>query len=250
VTMLSACAFSSAAVVRTTPPVMAAGQPMRKAGWFPGAVAPSYLDGSMPGDVGFDPLALVALAPVGMNPLDPGDKWTGLGFDTESGRKNRLVMMDEYEKKRKVAWMREAEIKHARLAMVAAAGWPLSELFNQLMGGWPLAATAGRAPSVLNGHLFEGPQGIFVLLVALATSYLELQTLDNVEGLTPTGYVAGDLGFDPAGLRSKRADMETAEIKNGRLAMLAVTGFAIQEFLYGSPVVVQSPSFFHPPGLY
>ena len=32
--------------------------------------------------------------------------------------------------------MREAEIKHARLAMVAAAGWPLAELFNKLLGGW------------------------------------------------------------------------------------------------------------------
>ena len=36
-----------------------------------------------------------------------------------------LVMMSDYEKRRKVMWMREAEIKHARLAMLAAAGWPL-----------------------------------------------------------------------------------------------------------------------------
>merc|ERR550514_314881 len=29
-----------------------------------------------------------------------------------------------------LAWYREAEIKHARLAMLAAVGWPLSELTN------------------------------------------------------------------------------------------------------------------------
>ena len=27
-------------------------------------------------------------------------------------------------------FMREAEVKHARLAMLAAAGWPLSELLD------------------------------------------------------------------------------------------------------------------------
>ena len=28
--------------------------------------------------------------------------------------------------------------------------------------------------------------------------------------------------------------METAEIKNGRLAMIAITGFAVQEFVSGN----------------
>lgn len=85
-----------------------------------------------------------------------------------------------------------------------------------------------------------------MLLVAIATSVLEANTLDNAECLTPTGYVPGDLGFDPASLRGKREDMELAEIKHGRLAMLAVTGFAVQEFFYGTPVVEQTPQFFHP----
>ena len=38
--------------------------------------------------------------------------------------------------------------------------------------------------------------------------------------------------------------METAELKNGRLAMLAITGYAIQEAVYGTPVVDQTPIFF------
>ena len=65
-------------------------------------------------------------------------------------------------------------------------------------------------------------------------------------GLTPTGYVPGDLGFDPANLRGKNPNMELAEIKNGRLAMMAIKGMAIQEFLYGTPVVDQTPGFFMP----
>ena len=105
-------------------------------------------------------------------------------------------------------------------------------------------AAGGRAPALFNGGL--GAQGGFLLLVALGTSYLEYKTLDNVEGITPDGYVAGDLGFDPLGFKGKRDDMALAEIKHARVAMLAITGMAVQEFVWGSPVVEQSPQFFKP----
>jgi hypothetical protein len=36
------------------------------------------------------------------------------------------------------------------------------------------------------------------------------------------------------------------EIKNGRLAMIAAAGFAIQEALNGQAVIDQSPQFFKP----
>ena len=58
--------------------------------------------------------------------------------------------------------------------------------------------------------------------------------------------MVGDVGFDPLGLMDKRADMATAEIKNGRLAMLAITGMAVQEFIYGTPVIQQTPQYFKP----
>ena len=42
---------------------------LREAAYKPGETAPYYLDGSMPGDAGCDPLCLVALAtPVGVTP--------------------------------------------------------------------------------------------------------------------------------------------------------------------------------------
>ena len=76
------------------------------------------------------------------------------------------------------------QIKHARLAMMAAAGWPIAELLDaplaKLIGAPSALASNGRAPSLFNGGLFEGPQGAFLLLAALATAVLEVNTLDNV----------------------------------------------------------------------
>jgi hypothetical protein len=59
-----------------------------------------------------------------------------------------------------------------------------------------------------------------------------------------------DLGFDPLGIYPKdktaQARFQLAEIKNGRLAMLAASGFAIQEAITSESVIDQSPYFFKP----
>lgn len=78
---------------------------------------------------------------------------------------------------------RESEIKHGRLAMLAAFGWPVSELYHyklsQSVGLMDFLATGERAPSVLNGGL----DNTYVLLglgvfVAVGAS-LELQLLNR-----------------------------------------------------------------------
>ena len=57
----------------------------REAAWRPGSTAPAHLNGTLPGDFGFNPL--------------------GLGSDPE-----------------KLSWFREAELIHARWAMLGCAG--------------------------------------------------------------------------------------------------------------------------------
>lgn len=78
---------------------------------------------------------------------------------------------------------RESEIKHGRLAMLAAFGWPVSELYHyklsQSVGLMDFLAAGERAPSVLNGGL----DNTYVLLglgvfVAVGAS-LELQLLNR-----------------------------------------------------------------------
>lgn len=96
---------------------------------------PTYLDGTMQGDNGFDPWALVALANPTTDSL-PGLLWA-------KDRKARLDAMSPEELKVSVAWMREAELKHARLAMLAAAGWPLAELVGGTRPGIELTHIHG-----------------------------------------------------------------------------------------------------------
>ena len=105
--------------------------------------APFYLDGSLPGDVGFDPFCLAG----SYLTLDP----------SATERQRQMLSASPDELQATMAWMRESELKHARLAMIAAAGWPVSELVAGPYGG--LASTSGRAPALLNGHLFDLPHG-------------------------------------------------------------------------------------------
>lgn len=119
----------------------------RQAKWFPMLLAPTALDGSLAGDVGFDPL--------------------GFSKDKES-----------------LKWMREAEMKHSRLAMLGAAGWPLSELWHKgiadTLGLDSILADADKAPSVLNGGLSNAwiiATGAIAILIG---GLLELRTKEMV----------------------------------------------------------------------
>merc|ERR1719224_369405 len=76
-----------------------------------------------------------------------------------------------------LAWYREAEIKHARLAMLAAFGWPVSEITN--FG--KLLTSDGRAPSLLNGGLGEVNAIYWAGVIGLAM-YWESQGLDKQFG--------------------------------------------------------------------
>ena len=180
---------------------------------MPFMTRPAPLTGEMAGDVGFDPLGLAKDTPTLMS-------------------------------------MREAEIKHARLAMLAAAGWPISELMDKglakVFGLSPLLDNADRVPSLLNGGLGKVSPFYWGAVIGLSAA-IDLYGMSRKN--TPD-YIPGDLGFDPLGLYpfspEDRKNMQLAEIKNGRLAMIAVVGFAVQEAVSKVGVVDETPFFFKP----
>jgi len=204
-----------------------------------------------------------------------GDKMVGdKGFDP-------LKLANTIEKLR---IYREAELKHGRLAMLAAAGWPVSEALDKplaaalnmksLLVGSEGGAAGGDAllfaPSVLNGGL-DAISPVFWASVIIFSAGTELYATsmkkragfratlaaigaEELTGIdidgdgqvgTPTllkddNYLPGDLGFDPLGLfKGSDADkrtMQMKEINNGRLAMVAITAFAIKEAATKIPV--------------
>ena len=204
--------------------------------------APAYLDGSMPGDKGFDPWGLIALA----KPSLEMDKTSRTGAERET----TIESMSEEERASALAWMRNSELKHARLAMLATLGWVAAEKLNAKALYF---TTNGKAPSLFNGHLLD----YALPLVVVFGGFAALEFLKKEEG-----GLGGDFGFDPLGFSTGQGPipfdalpfevpnvgdmtaLKEAEIKNGRLAMMAITGFAVQEFIWGTPVVAQTPLFF------
>lgn len=186
---------------------------------------PTKLDGSHAGDLGFDPLGLSEQ------------------FDLHT--------------------MMEAEIRHARLAMLAVVGWPLAELMGP---NWMLHGPNHVSPSVLNG--FDPLSFITTAAIFGGLGYFEYKTaFRNVDDTTLGKKhkedmanvwkygVPGDYNFDPLDWYSSMGDtatgrkaMREAEIAHGRWAMMGITGFAAWEALTGHPIVENS-MFFHPNAL-
>merc|ERR1719498_1405401 len=137
----------------------------------------------------------------------------------------------------RVRFFREAEIKHGRVAMLAATGYLVAESFHPLFGGdidgpsfdafqatplqnlWiPIVAALGlietRAISTFKKPGFNIPKG---------TNLWQMKD----------GHEPGDLGFDPLNLKptdpAKLRRKQEVELSNGRLAMLSIAGMVTQE---------------------
>lgn len=165
--------------------------------------------------------------------------------------------------------LREAEIKHGRIAMLAALGWPISELKHydlarQIGMEDLLTTTSGKAPSILNGGLSNAPS-LFALGVFFAVgSVLEYENIrrksspDNLQNFYDMWREEdfdepGNFNFDPLNFKEtltntpeKKVQMQKIEIFNGRLSMLATVGYVVQEMFTGLPVISETPEFFKP----
>eukprot|EP00803_Ostreobium_quekettii_P006350 evm.model.scf_1870.2 EVM.evm.TU.scf_1870.2 scf_1870:22374-24665(-) len=170
--------------------------------WAPGVEAPAYLDDSLAGDYGWDPLAL------GADPVA-------------------------------LKWYRQAELQHARWAMLGCAGILGQELVNPDVF-WYEAALPQNLPEPFTNVNMGGLLAFEFLMM----HYVEVRRWQDYRNpgsvnedpifkgnSVPNeemGYPGG-LWFDPFGYaKGDKKSLQTKEIKNGRLAMVAWTGFAIQ----------------------
>merc|ERR1719313_2444457 len=128
-----------------------------------------------------------------------------------------------------VQWLREAELKHARLAMLATLGWITTDLGVRVPGDlWQVSTLEAHDVAVQSGSF---PQ-LFVWI-----GYFEmfgyLAIPNTLEGTTLRK--PGDFGLRALYPEDEQGqyDMQMRELRNGRLAMLAFSGIVTVGVLTG-----------------
>ncbi|CAL5074122.1 unnamed protein product [Urochloa decumbens] len=178
--------------------------------WFPGTSPPPWLDGSLPGDFGFDPL--------------------GLGSEPEQLR-----------------WFAQAELIHGRWAMLAAAGILIPDILSKwgfIDAGFSWYDAGSREYFADTWTLFISQMALMGWAEGrrwadiLNPGCVDIEpTLPNRKKPVPDVGYPGGLWFDWAnwgrGSPEPVMVLRTKEIKNGRLAMLAFVGFWFQAVYTG-----------------
>ena len=126
-----------------------------------------------------------------------------------------------------VPWFREAELKHGRIAMLAAAGYLAVDLGITLPDHSGISSFAAHNAAVSSGAMVQ---------ILIWTSILEHCTINAVKGLKDGSHKPGNYFFNPLGFGKSAAEMaklEVNELKNGRLAMMAFSGMVTADALSG-----------------
>eukprot|EP00177_Eucheuma_denticulatum_P007158 GFKZ01013012.1.p1 GENE.GFKZ01013012.1~~GFKZ01013012.1.p1 ORF type:complete len:286 (+),score=44.62 GFKZ01013012.1:69-926(+) len=201
--------------------------------WLPNTERPAWLDGSLPGDRGFDPLGLAKpteYLQVDVDELDqnaaqnkPGDV---VGeFSQRAEKVSATESLQPYDEVFGLDRFRECELIHGRWAMLATLGCIVAESATGV--SW---VEAGKVE--LDGAKYFGfdlPFSITQIawFEALAVGGAEIYRnteLDTTKRCYPGGI------FDPLNLAEgeKGEKLKEAEIKHARLAMVSFLGYGVQ----------------------
>merc|ERR1712127_681735 len=141
---------------------------------------------------------------------------------------------------------REAELTHGRVAMLATIGFLVGE---KVEGSSFLFDSQITGPAIT--HITQVPSLFWAVIIAFIGAYeasrAEAGWVDPADcpvdqpGLLNDDYSPGDLKFDPFGLKPEDPEefaiMQTKELQNGRLAMIAAAGFLAQEAVDGKGII-------------
>jgi len=210
-TLSAVSAFAPVTNVRQTSSLMS-----DRSQALPFDARPANLDGSLPGDVGFDPAGFSN---------NPPKQW--------------LVGGEE----RSLKWYREAEIVHGRIAQMAVIG-NIVPAWVHLPGnpdlGIPDDAFAQLNPytaleSVPEGGLWQISLLFFGIELARLKRIIRGDKEPGDLGLGQTGYNPFGFEYTPEEYREKQVQ----EIKHGRLAMFGAIGILLQAKFSGLGVTEQ-----------
>jgi light-harvesting complex I chlorophyll a/b binding protein 5 len=183
--------------------------------WQPGTTPPAHLDGTLPGDFGFDPL--------------------NLGANKEA-----------------LDWYRNAELQNGRWAMAGVAGIIIpAELTRVGVLNVPDWTEAGKVYAESENAI---PFASLLMVQLFLFNFVEIKRWEDIKkpgsqaeagsflgfesafkGTGVSGYPGGP--FNPLGLgnssKESMDDFKWREIRNGRLAMVAFLGFLAQHAATG-----------------
>merc|ERR1712217_917216 len=220
-----------------TKPILRGGVGYRKyqgdALWLPNTSRPAWLDGSLPGDRGFDPLGLAKPVEYLQFDLDQLDQNQAqnvaggiIGSFKPAADEVSSQSLQPYSEVFGLQRFRECEIIHGRWAMLATLGVIVAE--STTGGSW---IDAGKVELDGARYLnFEIPLSLSQIswfeLFAVGTAELYRNgELESEKRIYPGGL------FDPLGLatvgkagNAQINRLREAEIKHGRLAMIAFLG--------------------------
>jgi len=120
-----------------------------------------------------------------------------------------------------MTWYRQAELKHGRVAMLATVGFIVADTVFQLPGDiHQVSSAAAHDVFVKSGAMIQ---------ILLWCGILEIITIPALQNMDKSGRAPGDYSFDPLGFGKKDlTKLKVNELKNGRLAMLAISGLLTQ----------------------
>ena len=142
-----------------------------------------------------------------------------------------------------VKMLREAEVTHGRVSMLAVVGFLVQENFHPIFPdvGGPGARQLDIVLQDENGQALGACLLFGVMLTEIQRAKTGWMDPDEAMQELRPEYTPGDLGFDPLGMAPKTEEdmmkMKNKELNNGRLAMMAVAGIVAQEVVTGQELL-------------
>merc|ERR1712150_36950 len=163
--------------------------------------------------------------------VEMGDgPWDPMGFSKLFDRNFEFNMVMTYPH---VQWLREAEIKHGRVCMLAFVGMVVQRFTH--IPGYPVEPDWIKALDACYASKFPT---LGLIQISVFAMLVEGRWYPEGAWIGQMDREPGDLGFDPLKLAKKPGfdlkKLQLQELKNGRLAMIGVASMAAAHEIPGS----------------
>eukprot|EP00592_Proboscia_alata_P008405 CAMPEP_0194360796 /NCGR_PEP_ID=MMETSP0174-20130528/8230_1 /TAXON_ID=216777 /ORGANISM="Proboscia alata, Strain PI-D3" /LENGTH=527 /DNA_ID=CAMNT_0039132537 /DNA_START=57 /DNA_END=1640 /DNA_ORIENTATION=+ len=208
----------------------------------------------LPGDYGFDPLNLATtdyildVQTFLLKLLPESDDEDTDGNDGNNDYETNEQGADVVQQPRPSGLIlrdyREAEIRHGRLAMLAAILWPLQEILDRILL-IPTIESEFYSTTVPYGGVTLPFIPLFMTLIMMLLGYLDIYAKSVKDYTAGEAFLPGECFWDPLSMLDGAPEimkrrMQSRELMNGRLAMVAVSLYFFEE-LFSHEALIMMP---------